>query len=53
MIFTLGGHAQCVVSQPKIYATNENTSQIMSSVYPVQCTLFYIVKNYCQEMILK
>ena len=56
MNFTLG-HVQCDANPyyglfvcHKLYASNENMSKTMSTVYPTESTLFYTVKNYCEQM---
>ena len=53
MNFTLG-HVQCLTMgylvHAKLYATNENMRKTKSTVYPIQSTLFYIVKIYCEQM---
>ena len=37
-------HYYRLISVPQIHVTNVNTSKIMSTVYPIVSTLFYIVK---------
>ena len=56
MNFTLG-HALCdvnpyygLISAPKVDAINENMRKYRSTFFPIQSTLFYIVKDYCEQM---